>query len=530
MPDRTRWRGEGEDGASGSFMRCGATAVSRERNCRWRLARRRYTAPGMKNIVILISGRGSNMEAIAKACADEGWNARIAAVVSNRPDAAGLAFAIGARHPGREPRSPVVRDRARRSMPSSRRGSRRSGPTSSRWPASCGSCRRRSSSASKAASSTSIRRCCPRLPACTRTVARIEAGCKVSGATIHFVTPVLDHGPIIAQAIVPVQRRRHRGHAGPPRARARACDLSARGALAGRRRAAGGRRHRHASARRVAAADLSGDPDRGGTAPSEQARRHVDRERQDHRVEDERQHRLQQHEAAHRARRHRHVGGLRRDRDRERDVEEVAVAGLERRLCRRKTEPGRRRCRRGKSSRSSGRTAPAASATNRPPWRGPARCAARRGGRPLPSRRTARRRRRRGSRAPPARRRRGPSPRPRPAPSRPASSGRGRRARSGRRRSPGRARRRRPSRCRQRVTAVGTPASARRRRCLPARRATAPGGPADGAASASSQWPGAAPVRWRPRAVGGHRPRIIRRCTRTPCSSMRPSCCTACCS
>jgi len=33
----------------------------------------------------------------------------------------------------------------------------------------------------------------------------IEAGCKVSGATIHFVTPVLDHGPIIAQAIVPVQ-------------------------------------------------------------------------------------------------------------------------------------------------------------------------------------------------------------------------------------------------------------------------------------------------------------------------------------
>jgi phosphoribosylglycinamide formyltransferase-1 len=32
----------------------------------------------------------------------------------------------------------------------------------------------------------------------------IETGCKVSGATIHFVTPVLDHGPIIAQAIVPV--------------------------------------------------------------------------------------------------------------------------------------------------------------------------------------------------------------------------------------------------------------------------------------------------------------------------------------
>src|SRR5947199_59819 len=47
----------------------------------------------MKNIVILISGRGSNMEAIVRACAAEGWNARIAAVVSNRPEAPGLAFA-----------------------------------------------------------------------------------------------------------------------------------------------------------------------------------------------------------------------------------------------------------------------------------------------------------------------------------------------------------------------------------------------------------------------------------------------------
>ncbi|HEV7913912.1 MAG TPA: formyltransferase family protein, partial [Albitalea sp.] len=40
----------------------------------------------MKNIVILLSGRGSNMEAIVRACASEGWPARIAAVVSNRPD------------------------------------------------------------------------------------------------------------------------------------------------------------------------------------------------------------------------------------------------------------------------------------------------------------------------------------------------------------------------------------------------------------------------------------------------------------
>ncbi|MBC7977916.1 MAG: phosphoribosylglycinamide formyltransferase, partial [Myxococcales bacterium] len=47
----------------------------------------------MKHIVILISGRGSNMEAIVRACASERWDARIAAVISNRADAAGLAFA-----------------------------------------------------------------------------------------------------------------------------------------------------------------------------------------------------------------------------------------------------------------------------------------------------------------------------------------------------------------------------------------------------------------------------------------------------
>ena len=47
----------------------------------------------MKRLVILISGRGSNMEAIVKACKAEGWPAEVAAVISNRPDAGGLQFA-----------------------------------------------------------------------------------------------------------------------------------------------------------------------------------------------------------------------------------------------------------------------------------------------------------------------------------------------------------------------------------------------------------------------------------------------------
>lgn len=47
----------------------------------------------MKNIVILISGRGSNMEAVVRAAEAEQWPARIAAVISNRADAKGLEFA-----------------------------------------------------------------------------------------------------------------------------------------------------------------------------------------------------------------------------------------------------------------------------------------------------------------------------------------------------------------------------------------------------------------------------------------------------
>lgn len=47
----------------------------------------------MQNIVILISGGGSNMAAIVRAASAQQWPARIAAVISNNPDAGGLKFA-----------------------------------------------------------------------------------------------------------------------------------------------------------------------------------------------------------------------------------------------------------------------------------------------------------------------------------------------------------------------------------------------------------------------------------------------------
>ena len=50
----------------------------------------------MKNIVILISGRGSNMEAILRAASAEKWPAQILAVISNKAQAAGLETAKAA--------------------------------------------------------------------------------------------------------------------------------------------------------------------------------------------------------------------------------------------------------------------------------------------------------------------------------------------------------------------------------------------------------------------------------------------------
>jgi phosphoribosylglycinamide formyltransferase-1 len=46
-----------------------------------------------QRIVILISGRGSNMEAIVRECAHQRWPAQVVAVIANRPHAAGLRFA-----------------------------------------------------------------------------------------------------------------------------------------------------------------------------------------------------------------------------------------------------------------------------------------------------------------------------------------------------------------------------------------------------------------------------------------------------
>ena len=157
----------------------------------------------MKSIVILISGRGSNMEAIVRACAAEGWPARIAAVISNRPGAAGLDFA--AQH---GIATAVVDHKAfagREAFDAELQ--RVIDGYSPNLLVLAGFMRILTPAFTHHYAERMLNIHPSLLPAFTglHTHARaLEMGCKFVGATVHFVTAELDHGAIVAQAVVPV--------------------------------------------------------------------------------------------------------------------------------------------------------------------------------------------------------------------------------------------------------------------------------------------------------------------------------------
>lgn len=157
----------------------------------------------MKNIVVLISGRGSNMESIVQACATEGWNARIAAVVSNQPDAAGLAFARA-----RGIATAVIDHRSHASRESFDAELQRTIDAFAPDLLVLAGFMRILTPGFVSHYAGRLLNVHPSLlPAFTglHTHRRaLEAGCKAAGATVHFVTADLDHGPIVAQAVVPV--------------------------------------------------------------------------------------------------------------------------------------------------------------------------------------------------------------------------------------------------------------------------------------------------------------------------------------
>jgi phosphoribosylglycinamide formyltransferase-1 len=157
----------------------------------------------MKNIVILISGRGSNMEALVRAAQVEGWPARIAAVISNRPDAQGLAFAqaLGiptAVVPSKEFPTRAGFDRALQLEID------RFAPD---LVVLAGFMRILTASFVEHYAGRMLNihpSLLPDFPGLDTHGQCLAAGKQEHGATVHFVTAELDHGPIIAQARIDV--------------------------------------------------------------------------------------------------------------------------------------------------------------------------------------------------------------------------------------------------------------------------------------------------------------------------------------
>ncbi|QOL51641.1 phosphoribosylglycinamide formyltransferase [Massilia litorea] len=157
----------------------------------------------MKNIVILISGRGSNMEAVVRAAQSEGWPARIAAVISNRPDAAGLGFAQARGIPTAVVPSKEFASRAEFDAALQQEIDR----FAPDLVVLAGFMRILTSPFVEHYAGRMLNihpSLLPAFPGLATHRQALEAGVAEHGATVHFVTAELDHGPVIAQARVPV--------------------------------------------------------------------------------------------------------------------------------------------------------------------------------------------------------------------------------------------------------------------------------------------------------------------------------------
>ncbi|UOO80742.1 phosphoribosylglycinamide formyltransferase [Uruburuella testudinis] len=153
-----------------------------------------------QNIVILISGRGSNMQAIVETDIP---GARIAAVLSNRTEAAGLAWAAerGIATDALDHRHFADRTAFDQAM------MQKIDAYQPDLVVLAGFMRILTLEFCRHYQGRLINIHPSLLPAFTglHTHERaIEAGCRIAGCTIHFVTPELDCGPIIAQGAVPV--------------------------------------------------------------------------------------------------------------------------------------------------------------------------------------------------------------------------------------------------------------------------------------------------------------------------------------
>lgn len=158
----------------------------------------------MKSVVILISGRGSNMEQIVRRCAAEHWPARVAAVISNRADAGGLQFAAahGIATAVVEHRAFAAREAFDEALAAAIDAHRPDLLVLAGFMRILGEHFVRRYEGRMLNIHPSL---LPLFPGLHTHQRALDAGCKVAGATVHFVTPQLDHGPIVLQSVVAVQ-------------------------------------------------------------------------------------------------------------------------------------------------------------------------------------------------------------------------------------------------------------------------------------------------------------------------------------
>jgi phosphoribosylglycinamide formyltransferase 1 len=152
---------------------------------------------------ILISGRGSNMAALVEAARSDDYPAQIAVVISNRPQAPGLerARAAGVKALAIDHKGYVTREAFDAAVEAALLGEGvelvchagflriQSEAFAARW----------------VGRQLNIHpSLLPAFKGLNPHRQALEAGVRISGCTVHFVTPELDSGPIIAQAAVPV--------------------------------------------------------------------------------------------------------------------------------------------------------------------------------------------------------------------------------------------------------------------------------------------------------------------------------------
>ena len=162
-------------------------------------------AMAKKRVAILISGRGSNMASLIASAKDDAYPAEIAVVVSNRPDAAGLTHA---RAQGVVTK--VVDHRPHGKNRAAFEAELQQVLDEHRAEFIClgGFMRLFTADFVQHWQGRMLNihpALLPSFPGLDPHGQALRAGVKVSGATVHFVIPETDAGPIVAQAAVPVR-------------------------------------------------------------------------------------------------------------------------------------------------------------------------------------------------------------------------------------------------------------------------------------------------------------------------------------